>query len=228
MSELCVYPTLSTFSCQHLLGNSSHSNVKSLQAIAFFVGGFPFLPLFVFDNHDKNHWFDQLQEVHWKGCSLRTSLPTGACGGLKLHSIHPGKLPNTQRIWTQKAPNRNGCGSHFFGTTCFFGWILHLFHQLSCFLFVCFAKKRSIQRTGNICFSPPVGLLLQEPTVQTAVTILRGLKDRYAAHHGVSIQDAALVAAATLSVTWLAGCGVVVATKWRDRPWIHCRIYGWV
>ena len=40
MSELCVYPTLSTFSCQHLLGNSSHSNVKSLQAIAFFVGGF--------------------------------------------------------------------------------------------------------------------------------------------------------------------------------------------
>jgi len=38
-----------------------------------------------------------------------------------------------------------------------------------------------------------------EPSVQTAVTILRGLKDRYAAHHGVSIQDAALVAAATLS-----------------------------
>merc|ERR1712048_113542 len=34
---------------------------------------------------------------------------------------------------------------------------------------------------------------------QTAVTILRGLKDRYAAHHGVSIHDASLVAAATLS-----------------------------
>eukprot|EP00930_Biecheleria_cincta_P104411 TRINITY_DN9669_c0_g1_i2.p1 TRINITY_DN9669_c0_g1~~TRINITY_DN9669_c0_g1_i2.p1 ORF type:complete len:948 (-),score=249.80 TRINITY_DN9669_c0_g1_i2:169-2649(-) len=40
---------------------------------------------------------------------------------------------------------------------------------------------------------------VEEPELQTAVTILRGLKDRYSAHHGVSIQDAALVAAATLS-----------------------------
>lgn len=40
---------------------------------------------------------------------------------------------------------------------------------------------------------------VEEPSVQTAVTILRGLKERYAAHHGVSILDAALVAAATLS-----------------------------
>mmetsp|Transcript_22712 Transcript_22712/g.42766 ORF Transcript_22712/g.42766 Transcript_22712/m.42766 type:complete len:899 (-) Transcript_22712:107-2803(-) len=38
-----------------------------------------------------------------------------------------------------------------------------------------------------------------EPSLQTAITILRGLKDRYANHHGVSIQDAALVAAASLS-----------------------------
>ena len=44
----------------------------------------------------------------------------------------------------------------------------------------------------------------QEPSVQTAVTILRGLKERYAAHHGVSILDAALVAAATLSVPWIS------------------------
>merc|ERR1711975_164800 len=41
--------------------------------------------------------------------------------------------------------------------------------------------------------------MVEEPSLQTAVTILRGLKDRYAAHHGVSIQDAALVAAATLA-----------------------------
>merc|ERR1711975_62266 len=41
--------------------------------------------------------------------------------------------------------------------------------------------------------------MVEEPSLQTAVTILRGLKDRYANHHGVSIQDAALVAAASLS-----------------------------
>eukprot|EP00441_Pelagodinium_beii_P021482 CAMPEP_0197653290 /NCGR_PEP_ID=MMETSP1338-20131121/34964_1 /TAXON_ID=43686 ORGANISM="Pelagodinium beii, Strain RCC1491" /NCGR_SAMPLE_ID=MMETSP1338 /ASSEMBLY_ACC=CAM_ASM_000754 /LENGTH=912 /DNA_ID=CAMNT_0043228339 /DNA_START=46 /DNA_END=2784 /DNA_ORIENTATION=+ len=40
---------------------------------------------------------------------------------------------------------------------------------------------------------------VEEPSLQTAVTILRGLKDRYANHHGVSILDSALVAAATLS-----------------------------
>merc|ERR1712003_181684 len=40
---------------------------------------------------------------------------------------------------------------------------------------------------------------VEEPSLQTAITILRGLKDRYANHHGVSIQDAALVAAAQLS-----------------------------
>jgi len=38
-----------------------------------------------------------------------------------------------------------------------------------------------------------------EPTVEDAIAILRGLKGRYDAHHGVRIQDAALVAAATLS-----------------------------
>ena len=38
-----------------------------------------------------------------------------------------------------------------------------------------------------------------EPTVSDTIAILRGLKPRYDAHHGVRIQDAALVAAATLS-----------------------------
>lgn len=38
-----------------------------------------------------------------------------------------------------------------------------------------------------------------EPSVEDAVGILRGLKDRYEVHHGVRIQDSALVAAATLS-----------------------------
>ncbi len=38
-----------------------------------------------------------------------------------------------------------------------------------------------------------------EPTVEDTVSILRGLKERYEVHHGVRIQDAALVAATTLS-----------------------------
>ncbi|HEY1761058.1 MAG TPA: AAA family ATPase [Acidimicrobiales bacterium] len=38
-----------------------------------------------------------------------------------------------------------------------------------------------------------------EPSLQDTVAILRGLKERYEVHHGVRIQDAALVAAATLS-----------------------------
>jgi ATP-dependent Clp protease ATP-binding subunit ClpB len=38
-----------------------------------------------------------------------------------------------------------------------------------------------------------------EPSVPDTVAILRGLKERYEVHHGVRIQDAALVAAATLS-----------------------------
>jgi len=40
---------------------------------------------------------------------------------------------------------------------------------------------------------------IAEPSVQDAIAILRGLKDRYELHHGVRIQDAAIVAAATLS-----------------------------
>jgi ATP-dependent Clp protease ATP-binding subunit ClpB len=38
-----------------------------------------------------------------------------------------------------------------------------------------------------------------EPSVENTIAILRGLKDRYATHHGVKIGDSALVAAATLS-----------------------------
>ncbi|HEV7958182.1 MAG TPA: AAA family ATPase, partial [Acidimicrobiales bacterium] len=38
-----------------------------------------------------------------------------------------------------------------------------------------------------------------EPSLQDTIAILRGLKERYEVHHGVRIQDAALVAAATLS-----------------------------
>ena len=43
-----------------------------------------------------------------------------------------------------------------------------------------------------------------EPTVADTISILRGLKERYEAHHKVRIQDAALVAAATLSHRYIA------------------------
>jgi ATP-dependent Clp protease ATP-binding subunit ClpB len=42
-------------------------------------------------------------------------------------------------------------------------------------------------------------VLVDEPTVEDTIAILRGLKERYEAHHKVSIADAALVAAASLS-----------------------------
>ncbi len=42
-------------------------------------------------------------------------------------------------------------------------------------------------------------VLVEEPTVDDTVTILRGLKERYEVHHGIRIADAALVAAAYLS-----------------------------
>ncbi|WP_420860213.1 ATP-dependent chaperone ClpB [Marivivens marinus] len=42
-------------------------------------------------------------------------------------------------------------------------------------------------------------LMVEEPTVEDTVSILRGIKEKYEMHHGVRISDAALVAAATLS-----------------------------
>ena len=43
-----------------------------------------------------------------------------------------------------------------------------------------------------------------EPSVEDTISILRGLKERYELHHGVRIQDAALVAAATLSARYIS------------------------
>jgi len=44
-----------------------------------------------------------------------------------------------------------------------------------------------------------------EPSVEDTIAILRGLKERYEIHHGVRIQDAAIVAAATLSDRYITG-----------------------
>jgi ATP-dependent Clp protease ATP-binding subunit ClpB len=47
-------------------------------------------------------------------------------------------------------------------------------------------------------------VLVGEPTVADTIAILRGLKERYEVHHGVRIQDSALIAAATLSQRYIA------------------------
>lgn len=47
-------------------------------------------------------------------------------------------------------------------------------------------------------------VMVQEPTVEDTIAILRGLKERYEVHHGVRIQDAALVAAAVLSHRYIS------------------------
>jgi len=47
-------------------------------------------------------------------------------------------------------------------------------------------------------------VFVEEPGVEDAISILRGLKERYELHHGVRIQDAALVAAAQLSHRYIA------------------------
>jgi ATP-dependent Clp protease ATP-binding subunit ClpB len=47
--------------------------------------------------------------------------------------------------------------------------------------------------------------MVGEPSVEASIAILRGLKERYEVHHGVRIQDAALVAAGVLSDRYLTG-----------------------
>ncbi|MFL5434472.1 MAG: ATP-dependent chaperone ClpB, partial [Myxococcales bacterium] len=47
-------------------------------------------------------------------------------------------------------------------------------------------------------------VMVGEPSTEDTISILRGLKERYEVHHGVRIQDSALVAAATLSQRYIA------------------------
>lgn len=48
-------------------------------------------------------------------------------------------------------------------------------------------------------------VMVDEPTVEDTVAILRGLQERYEVHHGINITDPALVAAATLSHRYISG-----------------------
>ena len=47
-------------------------------------------------------------------------------------------------------------------------------------------------------------VLIDEPSVEDTIAILRGLKERYEVHHGVTISDAAIVAASTLSQRYIS------------------------
>ncbi|MDA0242847.1 MAG: ATP-dependent chaperone ClpB [Chloroflexi bacterium] len=47
-------------------------------------------------------------------------------------------------------------------------------------------------------------VFVDEPTVEDTISILRGLKERYEVHHGVRVQDAAVIAAATLSHRYIS------------------------
>ena len=57
-------------------------------------------------------------------------------------------------------------------------------------------KDRALERR----FQP---VMVEEPTVDDTISILRGIKSRYESHHGVRIMDEALIAAATLSHRYL-------------------------
>ena len=59
-------------------------------------------------------------------------------------------------------------------------------------------KDKALERR----FQP---VMVEEPSLEDAVAILRGLKERYEVHHGIRIRDAALVAAARLSHRYISG-----------------------
>lgn len=64
--------------------------------------------------------------------------------------------------------------------------------------------KKYIEKDGALerRFQP---VMVEEPSVPDAITILRGLKDRYEAHHKVVITDEAIVAAVTLADKYIRG-----------------------
>ena len=63
--------------------------------------------------------------------------------------------------------------------------------------------KKHVEKDAALArrFQP---IFVDEPSVEDTISILRGLKDKYEAHHGVRITDGALVAAATLSHRYIS------------------------
>jgi ATP-dependent Clp protease ATP-binding subunit ClpB len=58
-------------------------------------------------------------------------------------------------------------------------------------------KDKALERR----FQP---VMVEEPTVEDTISILRGIKESYEVYHGVKISDSALVAAATLSHRYIS------------------------
>ncbi|MGH8182396.1 MAG: Clp protease N-terminal domain-containing protein, partial [Rhodanobacteraceae bacterium] len=56
-----------------------------------------------------------------------------------------------------------------------------------------------------------------EPSVEDTIAILRGLKEKYAVHHGVEIHDHAIVAAATLSNRYITDGALIAGAKFRGE-----------
>jgi ATP-dependent Clp protease ATP-binding subunit ClpB len=65
-----------------------------------------------------------------------------------------------------------------------------------------YAKKIEKDAALERRFAP---VMVVPPSVEDTISILRGLKERYELHHGVRIQDAAIIAAATLSNRYITG-----------------------
>ena len=66
----------------------------------------------------------------------------------------------------------------------------------------CWSGRRCLRVFLGACRFQPV--VVEEPTVENTISILRGLRERYELHHGVRIQDAALVSAAILSHRYIS------------------------
>lgn len=61
---------------------------------------------------------------------------------------------------------------------------------------MCIARDAALERRFQ-------QLLVKEPSITETISILRGLKERYEIHHGVSIRDGAIIAAATLAAQYI-------------------------
>ena len=62
-------------------------------------------------------------------------------------------------------------------------------------------------------------VMVNEPTVEDAIAILRGLKERYEVFHGVKITDGAIIAAATLSNRYITDRFLLIRpSTWWTRP----------
>jgi ATP-dependent Clp protease ATP-binding subunit ClpB len=75
--------------------------------------------------------------------------------------------------------------------------------ELHCIGATTLAEYRQIEKDAALerRFQP---VMVDEPSLEDTISILRGLRERFEVHHGVKIQDAALVAAATLSQRYIS------------------------